>query len=220
MTQTPSGPPRYPTSSSTPPPVSGLGTPAYGSTAPWQPAPVQSPQTSWPTVVGIIMIVLGALGSCINLWGVVAPVVMQALLSTTQDQDPSTQAAAKAMAEHRVILTISGVMNLVLAAMLLTAGILLVKRSAGAARLSVIYAWLRIAGAVLAGFATYQMQQTQVNHMMNTSAMPPNMSPQMFMNIMLVVTVVFTVLWGWALPIFLLIWFNRRKIKDEVAGWE
>ena len=27
------------------------------------------------------------------------------------------------------------------------------------------------------------------------------------------------VLWGWALPVFLFIWFSRKKIRTETAGW-
>jgi len=30
---------------------------------------------------------------------------------------------------------------------------------------------------------------------------------------------VFAIVWGWALPIFMLIWFSRRKIKAEIAQW-
>ncbi|NNF44738.1 MAG: hypothetical protein HKO59_05770, partial [Phycisphaerales bacterium] len=34
-----------------------------------------------------------------------------------------------------------------------------------------------------------------------------------------IVGVVFGLLWGWALPVFLLIWFGRPKVKQEMATW-
>ncbi len=34
------------------------------------------------------------------------------------------------------------------------------------------------------------------------------------------VGVVFALLWGLALPVFMLIWFARRTIKEQVAQWE
>jgi hypothetical protein len=33
------------------------------------------------------------------------------------------------------------------------------------------------------------------------------------------VTVVIGLLWGWTLPVFMLVWLSRRKIKADVAGW-
>jgi len=40
-----------------------------------------------------------------------------------------------------------------------------------------------------------------------------------FYDVMIVVTLVFGLAWGWALPVFLLIWLSRGKIKNDVAGW-
>ena len=40
-----------------------------------------------------------------------------------------------------------------------------------------------------------------------------------FFDVMIVVTLVFGLAWGWAFPVFLLIWLSRGRIKNEVAGW-
>jgi hypothetical protein len=29
----------------------------------------------------------------------------------------------------------------------------------------------------------------------------------------------FAIAFGWALPVFMLIWFSRSKIRSEVRGW-
>jgi hypothetical protein len=35
----------------------------------------------------------------------------------------------------------------------------------------------------------------------------------------IVFSFIFGVAWGWALPIVILVWFARRRIRDEMATW-
>ena len=78
---------------------------------------------------------------------------------------------------------------------------------------------------VYSGIVTFLSSQPQMDAMQRMLEEDPNTAAAIpgffgtFMAILGPLTLVLGIVWGWALPIFMLIWFSRRKIKAEIAQW-
>lgn len=103
------------------------------------------------------------------------------------------------------------VLGLALACMLTAGGIGLLLRRRWAAGLLVWWAWLKI---ILSAASLLVTVPFMLNAMDQTGAG----SPVPMMPIMMA-SLVLGLLWAWALPVFIIIWFRRSATRGEVAGW-
>lgn len=187
----------------------------YARAAP--PLPPMKP--NWPTAIGIIAIVFGAFGALGGVFGLIGPQFNRLMA----EMDPSQAAAYEAQRQYQWWGVGLSFVALLVAGLLLWGGIeVLKRRPAGVARIKQ-WAVAKIALTLaMAGFqavmmptifeATQQQQQQQVG----------TGTPAMFEGFMLgivIVTVLFTFLWGAALPVFMLVWFGREKTTAEVRSW-
>jgi hypothetical protein len=173
------------------------------------PVPVEPPRSKWPTVLGIIAIILAGIGLLSIVGQFIAQQIPQPSTAATQPAYPEPPAGVQA------IMTPSW---LVVSALLLVGGIGLLNRRRWSVRALIVWAIgdvvFTLAGTVgtLINLPTFQQQMRQQN-----AGMPPGaggMFEAIFIGAMCFGSVV-----GFAPPIFALVWFRRRKIKDEVAGW-
>jgi len=170
--------------------------------------------SSWPKVLGIIAIVLGAmaaLGSCI---GAGASFFAGAMV----DLVPEGQASGlEGMMAWQTWLVGLSVLATGLGIGLLVGGIGLLRRRAYAATACLGWAALKMVYVLASAFVGYQVNVAQFEAMQND----PNMAgmPAGFMGAVSLFGAVLGVLWGWALPIFILVWFSRRPIREEVESW-
>ena len=65
----------------------------------------------------------------------------------------------------------------------------------------------------------YDMQQAQLGQMVRQNPGLPGPASG-FATIAVFAGLGVSILWGWALPTFMLIWFSRGHIRDEIATWE
>ncbi len=180
---------------------------------PTQPGAIAAPArpSNWPTVIGIIAIVLGAGGILGGVWGAAAPVLMGWFSwAMVPGQAESLQAWLP--------WTIStSLVSAAVAILLLLGGIKLVKRSPAAPGLLRTWAILKLPLAVVLTIVGIMVQKEQFEVVQgSTTAIPMGSA---FFDIMAVFGVVFSVFWYGALPVFILIWFARKKARAEVAGW-
>ena len=195
MAEIPSQPPA--------PPVQPIGVPA-----PARPS-------TWPTAVGIVAIVFGVLGTL----GACSSAMAPALMNLLKDNVPPQQMQGmEAMGEWRGYMLALAVPTLVLALMLLALGVGILKRSRRAAKGVWAWAALKIILVVFSAYLGYMMQQAQFEAMRQAPAGPGGPPPG-FVDFFSRASLAFGIIWGWALPVFLLVWFNRRKIRTEVAQW-
>ncbi len=106
-----------------------------------------------------------------------------------------------------------------LAAMQIAAGVGLLRRRRWSVPTTVSWSVLKLIAVVVNTVLTFLVQRDQLEVTIaqdDTGAMG-SMEP--FVVMMLVGTVVFTLIWGWALPVFNLIWFSRDKIRQDVTTW-
>lgn len=170
--------------------------------------------SSWPKVLGIIAIVLGALaavGSCI---GAGASFFAGAMVDLVPEGEASGLEGMMAWQSWLVGLS---VLATGLGIGLLVGGVGLVRRRPFAATACLGWAILKMVYVLASAFVGYQVNVAQFEVMQND----PNMAgmPAGFMGAVSLFGATLGVLWGWALPIFMLIWFSRRRIHEEVESW-
>ena len=170
-----------------------------------------APQSKWPTVIGIIAIIwaaFGLLGGVCGLGGI----FMARSMPTNFPGAPGMSMGASPM------MLFGFFISLILRSCLLALGIGLIKRRPWAAKWIRIWAVVEILGSVVGTVIGYFAQQTQFAAMANQPGM--QQMPPAFFQGMAVFSVGCGLLIAWALPVFVLIWFSRDKIKDEVATWQ
>ena len=122
------------------------------------------------------------------------------------------------------LLILSVVISFALAATLLAAGIGMVLRKLWSRKTVLIWSGTKIAFVVANSLLSYMVQKAKFEEMQEMMANDPNAAAAMsvFGQIMMwmgMFFIVIWIIWGWALPVFTLIWFSRKKIRGEVTSW-
>jgi hypothetical protein len=183
----------------------------------------------WPTVWGVLMLIwagLTALGACCASFGVfVAP--MFAGMAGMKD-------FPKAPPILSVWIIGDGVVSIVLVVVLVMAGMALIRRRANARSLVMAYVVIRILVALpnlVMGIASErpmaewqrQMSQAQVEFIQSRGGeVPPQLveaSHQTEPSRWARWQTLGTTLLGVVFPAVAGIWFSRRSVRDEIAGW-
>lgn len=177
-----------------------------------------TPPSAWPTVIGIIAIVFGVGGSLLGIFGLLSPIINKAI---AQNMPTSQQTMLDSMAPPPLWAIVNSLITLGLAVLLLVAGITLMRRVASGRGLCRTWAVLKIllvtVNAVIGYFMATQMADAMTQMQQQNPAMQG--APAGFMQGMAGIGVCVGLVWGWALPIFMLIWFSRARIKEETASW-
>jgi len=175
-------------------------------------------KSTWPTIIGVIAIVFGILGILVyGVCGIVGQFFGGQFMSMMNTPDADAQIAA--MEQYKWLNVGVGLLQAILAVLLLVAGIAMTRRRANCRSMAMMWACAKILIVALGSAVGFFAQQAQFEAIAQQQAtVPPGM--QQMQGGMLIVGVAFGVAWGWALPIFMLIWLNRQKVRDEVAGWE
>lgn len=183
--------------------------------------------TTWPMVIGIISIVIGVGG--LFMYGCFSPV---AIFGTLAMRDKMEAAGATAPGlemqkdmfdaiEAYLPLTLANyAVYAVLGVLLLVTGVAMIRRRPVARPLALNWAWLKIVasgfGAVV-GWITQKANVQAIASPDGTGAMSAGMGSMM--EAFAIAAVVGTLLFALALPVFMLVWFTRRTIREEVRGW-
>lgn len=176
--------------------------------------PIAQSSSKWPKVIGIVMIAYGALGVLNGCMGVIAPFFMEIFAQLT----PASQRGVFNVIEDQKSWLIAGSsLSLVLETVLIILGIGLLKCRRSAARKYIYWAIPKIPLVLFQSVFQYKMGVSQMQSLFQSSDAPAIGSG--FINAISLLTVFFVLIWGCTLPVFLLIWFNRSKIKAETVAW-
>lgn len=168
-------------------------------------------QSSWPTVIGIVSIAFAGLGILGGFCGLVVALIMPRIMP------PNQATAAGVPPDWMPWMAVMWLVGISLTVVLLIVGIGLLQRRAWSARLCPWWAAVYIVYAVISSIVNFFMQQDQFAEMSQTTQ--PASIPPGFGKTVASFSFVFGLVWACALPVFMLIWFSRAKIKDEVASW-
>lgn len=189
--------------------------------------------STWPKVLGIAAIALGVGGALAGLCGAIGGVFSSAITQfvgvhqTASVGAGSAEASMAAMTQYQGWVIAQSVLSVLLAGLLIFAGVRLLNRRAQCRQLIQIWAVLKVILAIAAAWLTYAMQKASFAALSpageaesGAAAGTPNPVPVELMQSLQYVGLSATFLWACALACFMLIWFNRSKIKAEVAAWK
>jgi hypothetical protein len=172
--------------------------------------------SKWPTVIGAISIVFGSLGlvcyGCMSLNTIATPMLVGMV---PEDQRPPTPQGLQLFVQIFQMCAAFG-----LSVWLLIAGIGLARRRSWSRAHSIGWSVGKILLTVISTAAAVAFvgdTVDQINGQMSQGGKTPpfTFSVGMFLALF-AVSAVWAMLW----PAFLLIWFSRGAVKDEVAAWE
>ncbi len=175
-------------------------------------------RSGWPTMIGIIAVVFGVLGVLGGCSGLVFNVFAAIWGSSMQWMPEVQKAQFEVMRQYVVPTSISMVVATVVAAWLLVAGIGVLRRRPWSRGATVGWAVAKIIYAIPA----YFLNKAQFEAMEQAAIDSGTPIPTGIFTIMQSVggaMMGWSILWVWALPLFLIIWFRWAPVKTEVERW-
>lgn len=188
-------------------------------------APPQRPgrlpvrRTVWPTVLGVIAIVYAGLMMLCNVSGFIVSTLYKWLagfLGSMGQPDRAIEITADVADKYQAMFIVYSILAIGASLWLLLASISLVKRRPGSSRS--IIAWSIVEFVLQCASIGLQVVLTKaVADVLRGEGLGRQATETYVMAVingcsMLVVSI--------ALPIFMLIWFSRAKIKAEIASWD
>ena len=198
----------------------------------FEPLPASATKSSWPTVLGVISIILGGLGLLIYACGTIQSVGFMAMAGGTGGEQPPPGVPVLSMG-FSIWSGVNNVLLLVLGIMLLVGGIGLLSRKVWAVSLLRLWAWVRIVLLVIGIAMTFAYQDEMAEMMtagLDASASDPSISDEqretmekmnedvsgVMSSLLPALTIgcgVLALIW----PVVTLVITGRRR--EEVQGW-
>jgi hypothetical protein len=175
-------------------------------------------------VLGLVAALFGLAGFLNNLLSVASPFFMEWFMrrlpgELSAEAEEGVRAATEIMGAFRGWTIGFGLVSAVVSALLLVGGIMLLFRRAAAARLLRSWAIVRMVMVALGAIVSWRIQQYTFAALNETLGAEMDQVPTGLIAVTTGVGMTFGIIFGWALPVIVLIWFARQKIKDEVDGW-
>jgi len=177
--------------------------------------------SSWPRPIGIVSLVFGVLGMLGGLFAVIGAVVGPKIASAFAEMGHVGMVTDQ-MRDHLVWAISSAGVGFGLAVMLCVAGIGIIRRRHRGVRWAKVWAWFKMVSAVGNAVFGYGLQVEALEAMRHQNPGAFSATPVLgrFFGPGFAIFGSFVgVLWGCALPLFLLIWFKRKRIAEDVSTW-
>ncbi len=169
--------------------------------------------STWPKVLGIISIALGAVSLFTGLISVMGQETIKAAYEGMHLPDGF-------FARHEIALRVLPGVAAGLGLLLLLGGILLLLRRSPSRGLLLLWALLKIGFAGVQAHYNLALQKDLLPVMLANQPKTQGVDTETIISIVSTVGVVVGVLWLAALPIFFIVWFFRGKIRAEMAMWQ
>ena len=180
-----------------------------------QPGPPGGESSAWQMPIGIISIVLGACGLIGGCATTLSPLLVPLFEEFASNVMPPGQPTGmEAIADNVGRTVAGGLLAIGAAGLLLFAGIGICKKRPWGPRLSVKWAIVKMIVVVVTLWLNWAIQQATVDTMRQNPTGPQLGSA--YFSVFLIGTIVVGLLWGWAYPIFMLIWMSRAKVRAQI----
>lgn len=205
-----------PTTPSQPPP-SAPPVPPVPPAPPVTPGAIAPQPSRWPAFIGTIALVFGILATLGGCAGLVMMPFMDAIMEAVPNQQNPGLAGLSDWKQW----TIPGsILSMTLGVLLVVGGSGLLRRRGWGRRVCLGWAVLKMALVIFMAIIQYQIAIDQAEAMRNEPGFQSLPAPfASFLQSFGIIGVIISVIWGWALPVFLLVWLSRSKICDEVKTW-
>jgi cytochrome c biogenesis protein CcdA len=181
------------------------------------PPALESPK-SWHRTLGTIAIIFGSLGL---LQGVIAPftlLIVERQMQAAVKMGAEQEAVDSYLAQLKTVSYLGAATYFLLGILLLVGGILLLRKRSASATILKIWAVLKIAGGAFILFKNSSLTKMQMELMFSSQGKEAEVVGSIA-TYAVWFGIIFGMIWLCALPIFLLVWFNRSKIKQDIATW-
>jgi hypothetical protein len=169
--------------------------------------------TSWPTVFGVISVLLGALGVFGGIVGIATTLLLPSVLPQAYAQFLQLPGPMRAAS------IASSALNVLLAGLLTSAGIGLLRRRRWAVGATRTWAIMKIVLSVVGiGIGWWTQSWLRQHPSSNASGTSSPLSPQATAVIQ-AISLLFALAWAWAWPIVCLVWLSRPRVRAEWEAW-
>lgn len=198
-----------------------MDTPDTPTPPPVDPAQIPVKGKTWPKTLGIITIIFGSLGFLGALTGPLFIPITKNSMQPFVEQGADADAVEQYMADLTSLSWTGAGIGTLLGSLLLVGGILLVRRKRTASALLQAWAVLKILGGGYIQFRNLALQKTQMSIMFSGKEFAGEGAEiaGSITSVATTVGLVFGLLWLAALPVFLIIWFNRARVKEDMEAW-
>lgn len=213
-------PPQPPAQSQSPPLASGS---APAGATPIPPSAPSSGGTKWPKVIGIIGLIIGILGVCSAPMQFLGYAGSKLQLNDIPGAGSVQDEIGTYLSSFFRFTILSSVVSLLLAGALILGSVFLLKRRRKSVPLLQVWAVVSGIVAIVMSIFTYRFTKQQMTIMFRGMEEDMGASEaQVSSAIGEVVSALAAfggLIWALALPVFLLIWFARAKIRTETQEW-
>jgi len=178
----------------------------------------EPPASKWPTVIGVIGIVLGSLGllcGCLGYFQVPMQRWGANMAKQAGQADPMMEAQVKVAEQYQIFTLALLTVGMILGVWMLWGTIQLVRRRRSAR--GTLLGWAMASTLFLAINIAYQSVLFRATLAELTQANAGHRVGELWLGA--VIGGIFAVVFGLVFQIFTLIWFSRRKIKEEISLW-
>jgi hypothetical protein len=191
--------------------VSAPSEPGARAAPPTQPGALRIVRrAAWPSPLGVIMLVFGILAL---IYGLLCFILPEFFATFTWSSDMPSM--GELMAGYTTWYAIDCAGIVIAACVAVAVGIGLMGRRAWALPLGLAWAVFKIIVVACDAVLTMLMGIDQFRSMAESD---PSIPLAVVMGVPIGSAAV-VALWGWVLPVFLLIWLSRRPIRAEIASW-
>lgn len=186
------------------------------------PSPSTTPGSRWPKILGVIAVIFGAGGLLQSIIGPVSMMLVKQQMQVFVDQGADQGKVDEYISKITYHTYMSSVAMAIVGLLLLVGGILLLRRRKAASPVLQIWAVLKLIVGGLVTFRSAALSRMQMEIIMSNDALGTGKEAAMvstFANYGVWIGLIFGLLWTAALPIFMLIWLNREKAKQDTANW-
>lgn len=181
-----------------------------------------TPGTRWTKIIGIIAIIFGAGGILQGAFTPVSLLMVKKQMQSFAEMGVEQTRIDEYLAKLSQVSYPGAAAYGILGILLLTGGILLLRHRRAAASLLQVWAVLKITIGGLLIYKNSALTRMQMDLMLSSETFGEGKGTEAVGTITsfaVWIGLAFGFIWLCVLPVFVLIWFNRRKIKEEISIW-
>lgn len=185
-------------------------------------SPTTPTGAKWTKIIGIIAIIFGAGGVLQGLFAPFSLMMVKPQMQSFVEMGADQAKVDEYLAKLSQVSYAGAIAYGILGILLLTGGILILRHRKAASPLLQIWAVLKVVIGGILSFKNSALTGMQMELMFSSGSLGGAQESEMVGTIAgyaVWVGLAFGFIWLCVLPVFLLIWFNRGKIKNDISNW-
>ncbi len=181
-----------------------------------------TPGSKWTKIIGIIAIIFGTGGLFQGLFTPVTLLMVKRQMLSFVEMGVEQSRIDEYLSKLAQVSYTGAAAYSILGILLLTGGILILRHHRAGAHLLQVWACLKIIVGGLLIYKISSLTRMQMDLMFSSEALGGGKEAETVGTITsfaVWIGLAFGFVWLCVLPVFLLIWFNRTKIREQISNW-